>query len=99
MILNQHLLNLTMGYSPPQYLKTDEELRTIKHNKFYWALLRNIETLSPCSAEDLHELFKYLFNINTTTVLTTEELGIYTEGIIDYCIQVFKIDPLEFEAY
>lgn len=88
-----------MGYFPTLYAIDQTEIRTINHNRFYWSLLRKLETLIPCTAEDLHELFKYLFHIDTTTTMTKEELSIYMEGIIDYCITVFKIDPLEFEAY
>jgi len=72
-------------------------MRSSAHNDYYWLVLRILERHINITAEKLHELFKHIRGLETTTRMNTEEFSIYVESIIDAGVNIFKIDAKEFD--
>lgn len=77
--------------------------RTLQQNKYYFGVLLprvSIElyykTDEYFTKNELHELFKHLYNVRTTRNLSKEKFSEYIESVIDKCINTFHISPIVF---
>jgi hypothetical protein len=63
-------------------VQVPEKTRSISQLRLYWAYLRLIEKETGDSAENLHQIFKEMFKINSTARLNTVEFSQYLDKIV-----------------
>lgn len=70
--------------------------------KTYWHILTcianyiTIHKAEKFTKDELHEIFKYVYNVKSTKQLTPEEWGEYIVNIITGCLCVLDIPPSVF---
>lgn len=88
--------------------KKGKETRSDRQNRFYWAILREIEQQTGSSSSDLHEFFKKKFNTKlvkvkdevcevggSTTELGTGDFKKYLDEVKLYTLYEFGITILD----
>ena len=68
-------------------------------DKAYWHLLTEVskymsnDTKVKFTKNELHELFKYLFDIESIKGLTKDQWGEYLTDILTVCLTTFNVPP------
>lgn len=82
-------------------IRTKRKFRSIPQNRLYWAYLGAIEEYTGYTTEELHASFKAMFLtdsskklplVRSTTMLNTEQFGIYLEKIRIYSLENISKD-------
>lgn len=81
-------------------IKRVRPIRSLDHNRYYWAILNSIAVVTGYTSDDLHEMFKKKFNSkyvidelvgHTTTNLDSAEFNIYVKQVKTYAEQVLNV--------